>query len=73
VLPEYRHQGFGRLLVDHVVRKAKDLGLSRVEIAIIAAHDELRKWYESQGFVLTSTQAFPQLPFEVAFMALSIG
>jgi N-acetylglutamate synthase-like GNAT family acetyltransferase len=68
VLPEYRNMGFGSLLVRHALREARDRGAGRVEIGIIAAHIELKDWYERLGFHLRNTAEFDHLPFEVAFM-----
>lgn len=72
VLPEHRRKGFGRMLVQHVLDQAWAEGLRRVEIAIIAANTDLQRWYEKQGFVVTSTKSFPNLPFEVSFMSLDL-
>ena len=68
VLPEYRRQGLGTLLVKYVLDQARADGASRVEIGIIAAQTDLRYWYENLGFILTGTKTFPHLPFEVAFL-----
>ena len=68
VLPAFRRNGFGKALVNHVVDTARELGQQAIEIGTIAAQTELRKWYESQGFVATSTRGFERLPFEVTFM-----
>ena len=68
VLPSFRRSGFGRALVDHAVGEARQLGASRVELGTISAQAELREWYEKQGFSVTTTRKFEQLPFEVTFM-----
>lgn len=72
VLPQYRRQGLGAALVEHALEEARGWGANRVEIGIIAAHDELRAWYEKFGFELTGTRDFPHLPFTVAFMGLDL-
>ncbi len=69
VLPEQRRHGVGAALVRHVFEEARERGFRRVEIAVIAQHEELRRWYERQGFRATGTQTFPHLPFEVLYMA----
>ena len=69
VLPQYRHQGFGKRLVEYVETKAKNFGLQRMEIGIIAEQHDLRTWYERLGFVVTGEKEFEHLPFRVAFMA----
>ena len=69
VLPQYRHHGLGRKLVEHIESEARKRRLRRVEIGIIAEQDELRTWYEGLGFVVTNEKSFQHLPFRVAFMA----
>lgn len=73
VLPAYRHRGFGKMLVEHVVCEAARQGISRVEIGIIAEQNDLREWYERLGFVGTGEKTFAHLPFRVAFMAKEPG
>ncbi len=68
VLPEHRNKGFGSLLVRHALHEAGGLGIECVEIGIIAAHIELKAWYEKRGFHFRNTAEFGHLPFEVAFM-----
>jgi N-acetylglutamate synthase-like GNAT family acetyltransferase len=68
VPPSFRRQGFGEALVNHVVDRARELNVGRVEIAIISADVELRKWYERLGFSATATTRFEHLLFEVTFM-----
>ncbi len=68
VLPEHRKNGFGSLLVRHAISEAKKLHVQRVEIGIIAAHIELKDWYERLGFHVRNTAEFDHLPFAVAFM-----
>ena len=68
VLPPFRGHGFGRALVDHVMDKARELGVRRVELGIISADARLREWYEKLGFSAMTTAQFKYLPFEVTFM-----
>jgi len=69
VLPEHRGRGLGDLLVEHAHTVARDWGMARVELAIIAQQGELRMWYERRGYVATRTHQFSHLPFLVMFMA----
>lgn len=68
VLPESRRQGFGRLLVDQVFIKARELGAKVISIGIIAEQAELKDWYARLGFVEGETREFEHLPFRVTFM-----
>jgi GNAT superfamily N-acetyltransferase len=72
VLPEERHQGFGRQLLDFAVQAVRDRKGRRIEIGIIADHSLLRKWYTSYGFAVTGTKQFEHLPFEVCFLAMDL-
>ncbi len=69
VLPEQRRKGFGKLLVDRVLDRARKIGSRRVEIGIISAQTELKSWYENIGFLQKGTKKFDHLPFIVAFMS----
>lgn len=70
VLPEFRKTGYGRTLVEHVIKEAAGLGINRIEIAIISWQTDLREWYEKQGFIISGTKSFDHLPFDVIFMYL---
>jgi N-acetylglutamate synthase-like GNAT family acetyltransferase len=72
VLPRFRHKGYGRALVEHVLEQAGRLGAGRVELGIIAGQAGLRAWYEGLGFAVERTAEFEHLPFRVAFMARQI-
>jgi ribosomal protein S18 acetylase RimI-like enzyme len=69
VLPEYRRQGFGRMMVDYVLARAKEICAQRVSIGIIAEQTELKAWYKEIGFREGETKEFEQLPFLVTLMA----
>lgn len=69
VLPGERRQGFGEVLVKHVLSEARQLDVYRVQIGIIAEHTELHDWYEKLGFEDVESRKFPQLVFPVTFMA----
>jgi N-acetylglutamate synthase-like GNAT family acetyltransferase len=69
VLPSHRRRGFGRALVDHVLKRASHLGAAKVAIGIIAGDTVLKDWYAGIGFVEGPTKTFAHLPFEVLFMS----
>lgn len=73
VLPYKRRQGFGSALVKHVVAEAADAGVTCVSIGIIAAHTELKEWYQRLGFVEGETREFDHLTFSVMFMSYKIA
>lgn len=68
VLPEYRHLGYGRQLVNHLCRCAKAAGGSVAHIGIINENVVLKHWYLMQGFVELGSKRFPHLPFTVCWM-----
>ena len=69
VLPGQRRQGFGEALVKHALTEAMNLGVFRVQVGIIAEHQELHDWYEKLGFEKVEEKIFPQLVFPVTFMS----
>ena len=72
VLPEYRHGGNGKALVDTVIEYARAKGQHKLYIGMVDDETVLKNWYLNMGFKVTSVQAFPNLPFKVAFMELDI-
>ncbi|MEN6638272.1 MAG: GNAT family N-acetyltransferase [Smithella sp.] len=69
VLPRERRKGFGEALVKHVLAQARLFNVYRVQIGMIAEHQELHTWYKKLGFEEVESKQFPQLVFRVAFMA----
>ncbi len=55
VLPDCRRRGFGDALLRHVLDEAARAGANSVQLSIIAEHDDLRRWYETRGFVVLRT------------------
>lgn len=72
VLPAHRRQGFGHLLVEHALSRARQRRLKQIDIGIIGAQTELQRWYERFGFAAIRRAVFDHLPFEVLFMSRSI-
>lgn len=72
VLPEARHQGYGRGLVDHIIFRANRIGVKQIGIGIIADDVELKRWYQKIGFVEGETKKFEHLPFLVLFMTYTL-
>ena len=68
VLPEYRHYGYGKRLLDYAKQTAADKGYAAIHIGIIEENTRLKSWYADNGFVHTGTKVFPHLPFTVGFM-----
>ncbi|MCL2517773.1 MAG: GNAT family N-acetyltransferase [Oscillospiraceae bacterium] len=63
VLPEYRHKGYGRQLLDFCKSKCKYIKLSMIEKNTV-----LKNWYTANGFVHIGTKKFEHLPFTTGYM-----
>ncbi|MCL2813792.1 MAG: GNAT family N-acetyltransferase [Oscillospiraceae bacterium] len=72
ILPEYRHKGYGKQLLEFSKNKVKELGGSKITIGIIEENTVLKNWYAANGFIHTGTKRFEQFPFTVGFMELAI-
>ena len=70
VLPEYRHNGIGKEIIDFSKIYANNHNCNKIKISIVEENTKLRKWYEPLGFVHTETKTFPSLPFTVGYMEL---
>lgn len=72
VLPDFRHRGYGRQLVDFAVKAVREAGGRRISIGIINENTVLKEWYKCIGFIETETRQFPHLPFTVCHMELAV-
>ena len=70
VLPDYRHSGYGKSLVQFAIDYIKDHRGRRISIGIINDHKILKEWYSTFGFIETGIKSFKQLPFAVCFMEI---
>ena len=68
VLPEYRHKGFGKLLLDHAKDVVKSLGGNVIKIGMIEESTVLKNWYIANGFVHTGTKKYEHLPFTSGYL-----
>ncbi len=68
VLPEHRHNGYGKLLLAYAKQQAAALGGEKISIAIIEENTVLKGWYIANGFIPTGTKVFAHLPFTVGFL-----
>lgn len=72
ILPEYRHKGYGKMVLDFAVSHVRERKGKRISIGIINENEVLKNWYLSYGFIETETKAFQHLPFTVCFMDLHV-
>lgn len=68
VLPEHRHKGFGKILMDHVFDYVRAQGGKRISIGIINENTVLKNWYEAYGFGEVGVKTYEHLPFTVCIM-----
>jgi ribosomal protein S18 acetylase RimI-like enzyme len=68
VLPEYRHRGYGKRLMEFAFEYIETNGGKKVSIGIINEQAILKNWYREMGFQEMSTRQFAHLPFTVCFM-----
>ena len=73
VLPEYRHRGFGKMLMDFVFEYVRGKNGEKVSIGIINKNSTLKTWYKAYGFVEAGTQRFERLPFVVCSMEKKVN
>ena len=72
VLPEYRHLGLGKALLDYAKAKVLEWEGCKISIGIIEENVVLKNWYMEYGFKTTNTRKFEHLPFTVGFMELKL-
>lgn len=72
VLPQHRHKGYGKILLDFAKEKAKEFGVEKVFIGIIEENKTLKDWYLKNGFNHTGTAEFEALPFTVGYLEADI-
>lgn len=68
VSPQYRNNGIGNKLTQHIFQYGKSKGATTVSIGIIAKHTKLKEWYAKLGFIENGLKEFSHLPFDVLFM-----
>ena len=68
VLPEYRHNGFGKSMLNHAKETVLQLGGNTIKIVIIEESTILKDWYMANGFVHTGTKKFDHLPFTSGYL-----
>lgn len=72
VLPEYRHKGIGKTLLDDSISKAKELGCRIMKLSIVEENTVLRQWYEKNGFKHTKTIKFDFFSFTCGYLEKEI-
>lgn len=68
VLPEYQNMGLGTSLLDFVKESTKDNHKKKIKLGMIYENEELRLWYEKNGFSITEVIKYPNSDYETAHM-----
>lgn len=72
VLPEFRHKGYGKMIMDYVSDFVRNNGGKRIGIGIINENSRLKQWYQNCGFREVELKNFGHLPFTVCLMSKEI-
>ena len=68
VLPHFRHNGYGKELMDSVFNYVRKENGNKVSIGIINDNMILKNYYIKNGFVEKNLKKFNHLPLTVCFM-----
>ena len=72
VLPEHRHNGYGRQLLEFCVTKIRESGGKKISISIVEENTMLKNWYAEYGFIHTGTKKYDHLPFTSGYMEMGL-
>lgn len=68
VLPEYRHNKYGKTLLEQAEKECLYNDINKISIGIININEVLKTWYKAFGFIEVEVKTYPHLPFEVCFL-----
>lgn len=54
VAPNWRRQGIGKLLLNHLIEKAKEIGLKELSLEVRESNQIARKMYQKFGFKMVA-------------------
>ncbi len=69
ILPKYRHNGFGAILLNYAIEYAENRNAEFINVNIINENLKLKQWYLNNGFKFLYTEKFDTLPFIVGYMS----
>ena len=72
VLPEHRHKGYGKRLLDFCIEKVTELGGVKIAVVFIEENTVLKNWYAANGFIHTGTKKFEFFPFTCGYMEYAV-
>ena len=71
-LPEYRHLGVGKKLLEFIENEIKNLGGKKIEIHVIDKNIVLREWYKKLNYIEIKIDENKTLPFNSCTMIKEI-
>lgn len=71
VLPEYRHKGIGKNMLNYAISLAKDYNMRKIKLSIVEENTVLAEWYSSFGFIHTHTVKYDFFPFSCGYMEMN--
>jgi len=72
ILPDFRHRGYGKQLLDFCKAKVKELGGHKITLGLIEENTVLKNWYAANGFTHTGTKKHEHFPFTCGYMELEV-
>lgn len=70
VLPQYRHKGIGRKLVNDCKERVAALGAKKLKVGIVEENTTLRTWYAEYGFIHVGSKKHDFFPFTCGYMEM---
>ena len=72
ILPEHRHKGYGKELLEFCKNKALERGANKIIIGMIDENNKLKNWYIMNGFINVGYKKYDKAPFTVGFMECAL-
>jgi ribosomal protein S18 acetylase RimI-like enzyme len=67
-LPEYRHLGIGKKLMEFIENEIRKIGGKIIEIHVVDKNTVLREWYKKQKYIEIRIDKIETLPFNSCVM-----
>ena len=72
VVPDCRNRGLGEKLMNFAASLIVERGGKHIGVAVINENDNLKAWYQQQGFKVVLVKEYAHLPFNVCFMTKQV-
>nr|WP_246590724.1 GNAT family N-acetyltransferase [Paenibacillus sophorae] len=69
MLPNYRGNEYGKLLLKYIEAELFSIGCKVINISIVASFQRLKEYYEELGYRYKDKVKYPTLSFEVLYMS----